>query len=88
MVGEPDVVVIVFGGWGRVGGAVKQGEFLVVLEEVGGLALELTMFGHLCGLHEAGGVGEFGVLGCREFFHRIILAEKGGGGDYFWQRGQ
>ena len=46
-----------------------------MLEEVSGLTLGSALPGHLRGLHETGGVGEFGVLGGGEFFH-------------FWQTGQ
>ena len=74
MVGEPYIIVVPGGGFGGVGGGVHEGELVFVLEEVGGLAGEVAMGGHLGGLHEAGGVGEFGVLGGGEFFHGIILA--------------
>ena len=40
-----------------------------MLEEVGGLVLGATLGCHLGGLHEAGGLGRFLILGGGEFFH-------------------
>lgn len=69
MVGEPNVVIEVFGVGVR--GAVKEDELLVLLEKVGGLTLGLALFGHVESLHEAGGVGVDGVLADGELFHVI-----------------
>ena len=69
VIGEPDVIFVIFGGFFRVRSAIDEGEFVFVLEEIYSLTASLALLCHLSSLHETGGVSRFGVLYGGDLFH-------------------